>query len=842
MSTTGAVKQLDPNRKSKASLEFEKTLRSKVVGQDAAIQKVSEIYQMFLAGLNAPGRPIGNLLFLGPSGTGKTKVVEAIAETLFNNPQALIKIDCAEFQHSHEIAKLVGCFIPGTGVLLSDGTTKPIEQVKVGDWVITKNGEPHLVTFLHQYKYKGVLTRLMVGNSNVPVVCTSPHKVWAIKQPFVGRRASTRTGRDLSNLYQSENLQYVPAGELRKGDVVVYPRQHLEPSEVTLDLAEYASVMPKLCFDDDYVWSKGGVGDLIKIRRFIKVDKDFTRLAGFYVSEGGNSKSRKTINFTFGSQVQEQPCVQEVRDILGRVFIGGAVHVRERKSHSTRIHYHSRVVSRLMADLFGDHTLNKHLPVWFLQLSPDLLWNFLDTAILGDGGKTVRRRLDYSTSSPNLASQMRLLIHNLGFVTQMQRQVPKPDKRGYKTVPRYRLYMAGEQIQSFVQNLPMCGKSINIFNPGNSGIQRMAHVDDDYVYSRIKAVDEVEYEGFVYDFSVEEKTSYVVENMVVSNSPPGYLGHRETHPLLTQEALNQWHTPEHQITLLLFDEIEKASDSLWNLLLGVLDKATLTLGDTRRVDLSRCLIVMTSNLGASQMQGLAEGGMGFRSPDSSIDDQFDTKIERVAEGAAKRKFSPEFMNRLDKVVVFKTLREEHLKEILDIELGIVQRRILSCVGNSQFVFTCSDAVKTVLLKEGIDPKYGARHLKRTIERMLVSPLSNLVSSGQITLGDTIAIDIDKTGTLTFTLLTQGALAPVMAEKLQTTSPTEAKTRLKKANELYNEVNKLDDVHGLNNLLKRLQEGLTEREIDRLNHEPPVSYTGRQRPVTKPKPKPTESKK
>ena len=140
-------------------------------------------------------------------------------------------------------------------------------------------------------------------------------------------------------------------------------------------------------------------------------------------------------------------------------------------------------------------------------------------------------------------------------------------------------------------------------------------------------------------------------------SPPGYLGHRETHPLLTQEALNQWHTEKLKLSILLFDEIEKASDSLWQLLLGILDKATLTLGDNRRVDLSSCIIIMTSNLGAAEMNGLVDGGLGFAPKAVQVDNSLDEKITRSAVDAARRKFAPEFMNRIDKVVVFKTLRQ-----------------------------------------------------------------------------------------------------------------------------------------------------------------------------------------
>jgi ATP-dependent Clp protease ATP-binding subunit ClpA len=247
-------------------------------------------------------------------------------------------------------------------------------------------------------------------------------------------------------------------------------------------------------------------------------------------------------------------------------------------------------------------------------------------------------------------------------------------------------------------------------------------------------------------------------------SPPGYLGHRETHPLLTQEALNQWHTEKLKLSILLFDEIEKASDSLWQLLLGILDKATLTLGDNRRVDLSQCIIILTSNLGAGEMINLVEGGMGFVQKSQSVDTRLDDKIDRTAIEAARRKFTPEFMNRIDKVVVFKTLRPEHLEQILDIELGMVQQRILMASAVNQFVFNCTDRVKNFLLHEGTDPKYGARHLKRAIERHLVFPLANLVATGQVKLGDFVRVDMTAEGSLTFVKEAEGAMVPMLMER------------------------------------------------------------------------------
>jgi len=229
-------------------------------------------------------------------------------------------------------------------------------------------------------------------------------------------------------------------------------------------------------------------------------------------------------------------------------------------------------------------------------------------------------------------------------------------------------------------------------------------------------------------------------------SPPGYLGHRETSPMLTQENLDKAHTDDTKLTFVLFDEIEKASDSLWQLLLGILDKATLTLGDNRRVDFSRTVVIMTSNLGAREMSDMISGGIGFAPTKSGAkqqdDDEIDTKIYRTALEAAKRKFSPEFMNRIDKVVVFRSLKEHHLRKILDIELTSVQDRITESAG-TKFVFECASEAKEFLLSEGIDLKYGARHLKRSIERFLVYPLSNLVATQQIETGDFVMVDFDK---------------------------------------------------------------------------------------------------
>jgi len=234
-------------------------------------------------------------------------------------------------------------------------------------------------------------------------------------------------------------------------------------------------------------------------------------------------------------------------------------------------------------------------------------------------------------------------------------------------------------------------------------------------------------------------------------SPPGYLGHRETHPLLSQETINQHHTERVKISFILFDEIEKASDSLWNLLLGILDKGVLTLGDNRKVDFSRAMIFMTSNLGANEMSSILSPKLGFglgssvAAQPAELDEKTSSKIARSGVEAARKKFTPEFMNRLDKVVVFHPLGEAEMRKILDIELQAVQQRIFTSSADRAFVFHATADAKEYLLGQGVDTKYGARHLKRAIERLIVQPLSNLIATDQIRPGDLIQIGIASDG-------------------------------------------------------------------------------------------------
>lgn len=298
--------------------------------------------------------------------------------------------------------------------------------------------------------------------------------------------------------------------------------------------------------------------------------------------------------------------------------------------------------------------------------------------------------------------------------------------------------------QLYLTSMTAPGRPIGNFlflGPTGSGKTRIVEATAEGLVGNPRAVIKIDCAEFQHSHEIAK----------LIGSPPGYLGHRETHPLLSQEVLGLHHTEACKISFVLFDEIEKASDALWNLLLGILDKATLTLGDNRRVDFSRAMIFMTSNLGAAEMNSLLSPKLGFNALAPSeaakprlIDEKMTNKIAKTGMDAARRKFTPEFVNRLDKIVVFKPLGDGELRRILDIELSFVQQRVW-LNSDTQFVFTITEPAKEYLLKEGTDMKYGARHLKRAIERLVVQPMSNLIATEQVRRGDWIRVDFDPAG-------------------------------------------------------------------------------------------------
>jgi len=311
----------------------------------------------------------------------------------------------------------------------------------------------------------------------------------------------------------------------------------------------------------------------------------------------------------------------------------------------------------------------------------------------------------------------------------LRRLVVGQDEAIRRIVELYQMYVTG-------MNAP--GRPIGnvlFLGPTGSGKTRLVEATAESLYGSADGIIKVNCAEFQHSHEIAK----------LLGAPPGYLGHRETHPMFSQETLNRAHTETVKLSLVLFDEIEKASDALWNLLLGVLDKASLTLGDGRQTDFSQSFIFMTSNLGASEMEGLVRPRWGFATKPKFDEEgggkELSEKLSKVGVEAARKKFVPEFVNRLDAMVVFNALGPAELRQVVEIELRRVQERILSSKAGA-FVFRLSEDAVDQLLEDGTDPRYGARHLRRAIDRLLVQPISNLVASEQVRGGDCIMVEAD----------------------------------------------------------------------------------------------------
>lgn len=292
-----------------------------------------------------------------------------------------------------------------------------------------------------------------------------------------------------------------------------------------------------------------------------------------------------------------------------------------------------------------------------------------------------------------------------------------------------------EVIQKYLSGFSSKGRPIaNLLFLGPTGVGKTHLVESvsDILFSDRKAVVKIS--------CAEFQASHDIAKLI--GAPPGYIGHNDksTKQLIDQEKLDKYSVEGKKLALVLFDEIEKSSDALWNLLLGITDRAEMTNSVGSEVNFENSIIFMTSNLGAAQMEKELGAKLGFHSGLGNID------LTNIATGAAKRTFKPEFINRLDNIVVFQSLKKEELLNIARLELVNVQRRIFESDNHIKFAFTYDDSVLNYLLSEGMNHKYGARNIKRTVEKHIMVPLINLVMSGQLDFGDSVIINTaDKDG-------------------------------------------------------------------------------------------------
>jgi len=237
------------------------------------------------------------------------------------------------------------------------------------------------------------------------------------------------------------------------------------------------------------------------------------------------------------------------------------------------------------------------------------------------------------------------------------------------------------------------------------------------------------------EFQMEHEVAKLI------GAPPGYLGHRETQPTLTQAKLNQAASEANDVAILLFDEIEKAAPSMTRLLLGVFDKATLRLGDNTTVNFEKTLIFMTSNLGAQTMAKTLRPDFGFSSAVPPAERYSRGKLEKIGVAAVRRRFAPEFVNRIDTVITYQPLSPDALAAILDLQLNELQQHIDKRLGLRSFQIEIPPRTRRFLLRKGTSQEYGARELKRVLHRHLTQPLAVLIIGGEARPGSLVRADL-----------------------------------------------------------------------------------------------------
>jgi CheY-like chemotaxis protein len=291
-------------------------------------------------------------------------------------------------------------------------------------------------------------------------------------------------------------------------------------------------------------------------------------------------------------------------------------------------------------------------------------------------------------------------------------------------------------IQMYQAGLAPEGRPVGVFlllGPTGTGKTKTVEALADVLHGSEKNILKID----CGEFQMEHEVAKLI------GAPPGYLGHRETQPVLTQQKLNAVTSERCSLSLVLFDEIEKAAPSMTRLLLGVLDKGLLRLGDNSTVNFEKSLVFLTSNLGAREMMKEINPEFGFQSVRPADRGDLTHKLQNIALISVRKRFSPEFVNRIDCIITYQPLTAESLSTILDQQIMDLQNHVNTRLGSRSFALEVPFESRQFLLRKGTSAEYGARELNRTIHRFLTQPLATLVATGQVNAGARVRVDVSQ---------------------------------------------------------------------------------------------------
>lgn len=684
------ITKLNSDDKKKVA-EIDKVLKKDIVGQDEAIEEICKVIKRNKVGLSGTRTSVPTFLLCGPSGVGKSLLAKKIAEQIYGDENALIRLDMSEYSEKSAVSKLHGCFTPDMLVLTEDGSYKPISEIKVGDKVITPNGNIKKVTNKFAYDINEEIDVYKTHCFGLDLKCTKGHNILTIDHSYYNNRIDKKT-------YSKSNAKFKKSGEINENNIFVYPKKinyHVE-NEIVFDLVKYSKRVNKYSYDEEKIWHYKNH----KINRIIKLNKDFARFLGYYVSEGGVKYDYKCITFTFN--INEKKYHDELLKLISTIFGIKARISHDELNHSTKIWFYSQFASELISTLCGRECHIKKIPLELMHSNSEIQHNFLETAIFGDGTKTIVNKLSYTSASLMLASQINTMFKNCGYSTQFIPIICHQPKKHYN----YRIIITGNNVRRLNENLPSNSLLIEEVKP--KLIQRFQYNDDDYYYYQIKSKSNELYNGKVYDLTIEDDSSYIVNGVSVHNSSPGYIGYDDG-GILTSAIKNK------PYSVVLLDEIEKADESIYNVFLQVFDEGRLTEGNGNLIDCRNCIFIMTSNIGARRAAEMGQG-LGFTPNENE-------NKKSIINKELKKKFTPEFLNRIDKILYFNNLSNDNLKNIVKLEINKLNNKL----NNIKYNIIYTDDVVNFIHAKAIEEKeYGARPINRLIQTNIEDKITELM--------------------------------------------------------------------------------------------------------------------
>ena len=316
----------------------------------------------------------------------------------------------------------------------------------------------------------------------------------------------------------------------------------------------------------------------------------------------------------------------------------------------------------------------------------------------------------------------------------LQARIIGQDEALWEIIPFLEMYQA---------NLNPIGRPAGVFlllGPTGTGKTRTAEVVAEALHGSDRHLLRID----CGEYQMEHEVAKLV------GAPPGYLGHKETQAVLSQQRLDAVTSEHSRLSVVLFDEIEKAAPSMQRILLGILDKAFLRTGDNHPVSFENSVIFLSSNLGAREMAEHTRPQMGFAQSQCELhgdkrhgDKRHGDKLHQTALHAVRKRFSPEFLNRIDATVTYRPLPKEAMETILEQQLAALQQLVDLRLGTRAVLLRYTAECREFLLKQGISAEYGARELKRTVHRWVLQPLASLVIQKRIPAGRRVEVGYDR---------------------------------------------------------------------------------------------------